>query len=101
MENYFLNVKIFDWNYLHLTAQTKETYFSNKFSIYLTTYPPLNANVICEGSLSKIEKVQTVEFMFSNVGNRPTVYKIGVKTLRWRVQQKGNYLRNYYVASRH
>ena len=28
MENYFFYVKIFDWNYLHLTAQTKETYFS-------------------------------------------------------------------------
>ena len=27
MENYFFYVKIFDWNYLHLTAQTKETYF--------------------------------------------------------------------------
>ena len=28
MENYFFYVKIFDCNYLHLTAQTKETYFS-------------------------------------------------------------------------
>ena len=29
LENYFFYVKIFDWNYLHLTAQTKETYFSH------------------------------------------------------------------------
>ena len=28
LENYFFYVKIFDWNYLHLTAQTKENYFS-------------------------------------------------------------------------
>ena len=28
LENYFFYVKIFDWDYLHLTAQTKETYFS-------------------------------------------------------------------------
>ena len=27
LENYFFYVKIFDWDYLHLTAQTKETYF--------------------------------------------------------------------------
>ena len=27
LENYFFYVKIFDCNYLHLTAQTKETYF--------------------------------------------------------------------------
>ena len=24
------NVKFFDWDYLHLTAQTKETYFNDK-----------------------------------------------------------------------
>ena len=30
MENYFFNVKLFDWNYLHLTAQTKENYFNRK-----------------------------------------------------------------------
>ena len=24
------NVKILEWDYLHLTAQTKETYFSDK-----------------------------------------------------------------------
>ena len=27
----------------------------SKFSIFLTTYPPLNANVICEGSLSTFQ----------------------------------------------
>ena len=27
-------------------------FLCSKFSIFLTTYPPLNANVICEGSLS-------------------------------------------------
>ena len=46
-----------------------------------------------------MEQVQTVEFMFSNVTYGPTVYKTGIKTLRWRVQQKGSYLRNYYVTS--
>jgi hypothetical protein len=30
--------------------------FSN-FSIFLTTYPPLNANVICEGSLRGIQNI--------------------------------------------
>ena len=30
-------------------------FLCSKCSIFLTTYPPLNANVICEGSLSKIE----------------------------------------------
>ena len=30
MENYFFNVKIFDWNYLHLTAQTNENYFKKR-----------------------------------------------------------------------
>ena len=39
------------------------------------------------------------QFMFSNVANRPTGYKTGIKTIRWRAQQKGSYLRNYYVAS--
>ena len=29
-------------------------FLCSKFSIFLTTYPPLNANVICEGSLSGI-----------------------------------------------
>ena len=29
MDKTSFNVKIFDWDYLHLTAQTKETYFSN------------------------------------------------------------------------
>jgi hypothetical protein len=33
LENYFFYVKIFDWNYLHLTAQTKETYFSYKLVV--------------------------------------------------------------------
>ena len=28
LENYFFNVKIFDWDYLYLTAQTKENYFT-------------------------------------------------------------------------
>ena len=28
MDKTSFNVKIFDWDYLHLTAQTKETYFS-------------------------------------------------------------------------
>ena len=37
--------------------------------------------------------------MFSNVTYAPTVYKTGIKTLPWRVQQKGSYLRNYYVTS--
>ena len=36
--------------------------------------------------------------MFSNVTYAPTVYKTGIKTLPWRVQQKGSYLRNYYVT---
>ena len=51
------------------------------------------------GYFSKIENVQTLEFLFSNVANRPTVYKTGRKTLRWKVQQKGSHLRNYYVTS--
>ena len=37
--------------------------------------------------------------MFSNVTYGPTVYKTGIKTLCWRVQKKGSYLRNYYVTS--
>ena len=45
-----------------------------------------------------MEQVQTVEFMFSNATYGPTVYKTGIKTLPWRVQQKGSYLRNYYVT---
>ena len=28
MDKTSFNVKFFDWDYLHLTAQTKETYFS-------------------------------------------------------------------------
>ena len=46
-----------------------------------------------------MEQVQTVEFMFSIVTYGPTVYKTGIKTLRGRVQQKGSYLKNYYVTS--
>ena len=38
LENYFFYVKIFYWNYLHLTAQTKETYFSSLKSMYVNTY---------------------------------------------------------------
>ena len=48
--------------------------------------------------MGKIENVKTVEFMFPNMANRPTVYKTGEKTLRREVRQKGSYLRNYYVA---
>ena len=37
LENYFFYVKIFDWNYLHLTAQTKETYF-NKINLCMLIF---------------------------------------------------------------
>ena len=47
MGNYFFNVKIFDWNYLHLTAETQETYFRNKLDFQ--TLPSSNLGVHLTG----------------------------------------------------
>ena len=44
MENYFFNVKLFDWDYLHLTAQTRENYFSQKM-----TFEYLNFTIWASG----------------------------------------------------
>ena len=35
----------------HLPTPPSLHFLCSKFSIFLTTYPPLNANVICDGSL--------------------------------------------------
>ena len=37
----------------HVRTPPSLHFLCSKFSIFLTTYPPLNANVICEGSLTK------------------------------------------------
>ena len=52
LENYFFYVKIFDWDYLHLTAQTKETYFNDisdmcwlHFEKFVSNYADLMKNL--------------------------------------------------------
>ena len=44
LENYFFYVKIFDWDCLHLTAQTKETYFSMILNFVQECLFPLTIN---------------------------------------------------------
>ena len=39
-------------------------YVCSKFSIFLTTYPPLNVNVICEGSLKVLNVYKKIVLIF-------------------------------------
>ena len=61
MENYFFYVKIFDWNYLHLTAQTKETYFSNFFPNETLTGCPFFSLTFGMGN---IQNIATCHFLY-------------------------------------
>ena len=40
----------------HVRTLLSLYFLCSSFSIFLTTYPPLNANISCEGSLTKPEK---------------------------------------------
>ena len=48
--------------FYHVPTPLSLQFLCSKCSIFLTTYPPLNANVICEGSLSTALKNPLLDF---------------------------------------
>ena len=57
----------------HVPTPPSLQFLCSKSSVFLTTYPPPNANIICEGSLSDqvvqkltLEKKQLFKLIFSN-----------------------------------
>ena len=55
-----MNVKFFDWDYLHLTALMKETYFSIYTKIYLIFFLALHAEF-------RVRVLRTVDFNLAKV----------------------------------
>ena len=55
-----MNVKFFDWDYLHLTALMKETYFSIYTKIYLIFFLALHAEF-------RVRVLRNVDFNLAKV----------------------------------
>ena len=77
MDKTSFNVKFFDWDYLHLTAQTKETYFKSYDQIkkepYLKNLSSERFDQNCQNDDVSLNLAIDIIFYFSSTMNPKTL----------------------------